>query len=210
MLDVYRQGGDLHKTTAAAIAGIPPEQVTPEQRQAAKPVNFGNLYGQGPAGLARTAQVDYGVSMNIAEAKQALLRFRVAYPQLESWKRQRVAEAQQFRQVRTRLGLVRDFDAQGERYLRGEAQNMPVQGSAAEVLMATLNRLPEILTGMDAELYHTVHDEITIQVAPCDSHRAAQGLQAAMTAGFLDIFPNAADVLLKPEVVQGDNWAAVH
>ncbi|MCF8014665.1 MAG: hypothetical protein K9L65_03020 [Chromatiaceae bacterium] len=210
MLDVYRKGGDLHRSTAAAIAGVDPEQVTPQQRQAAKPVNFGNLFGQGPAGLARTAQVDYGVAMSNSDAKQALLRFRLAYPQLEQWKRQQVAQAQQFRQVRTKLGLVRDFDAQGEGYLRGEAQNIPVQGSAAEVLMSALRRLPQALTGLDAALYHTVHDEITLQVPLDHAETAAEALQDAMVQGFLDVFPEAAEVVAVPEVKQGASWAAVH
>lgn len=210
MIEVYRRGGDLHRTTAAAIAGIAPEAVTPEQRQAAKPVNFGNLFGQGPAGLARTALVDYGVAMSSLEAKQALQRFALAYPQLELWKRQQVALAQQFRQVRTRLGLVRDFDVQGEGYLRGEAQNIPVQGSAAEVLMSALARLPAALAGLDAQLYHTVHDEITLQVAPGAADAAARALQGAMVGGFLDVFPEAGDVVATPEVKQGPHWAAVH
>ena len=210
MRDVYRRGGDLHRTTAAAIAGVAVDAVTPEQRQAAKPVNFGNLFGQGPAGLARTAFVDYGVSMSSAEAKQALMRFASAYPQLEQWKRQQVALAQQFRQVRTRLGLVRDFDVQGEGYLRGEAQNIPVQGSAAEVLMSALARLPAALAGLDAELYHTVHDEITLAVSPGDVDAATSALQGAMVGGFLDVFPEGADVVTTPEVKVGPSWAAVH
>ena len=210
MLAIYRRGGDLHRSTAAAIAGIDPDQVTPAQRQAAKPVNFGNLFGQGPAGLARTAQLDYGVDMSSSEAKQALLRFQLAYPQLEQWKRQQVALAMQFRQVRTRLGLIRDFDVQGEGYLKGEAQNIPVQGSAAEVLMSALSRLPQALEGLDAELYHTVHDEITVQAAPEQADAVTEALQHSMVQGFLDVFPEAADVVAVPEVKTGPHWAAVH
>jgi len=210
MLDVYRQGGDLHRTTAAAIAGVSPNAVTSLQRQAAKPVNFGNLYGQGPAGLARTAQLDYGVTMSSADAKAALSRFDLAYPQLAQWKREQVAQATQFRQVRTRLGLIRDFDAQGEGYLRGEAQNIPVQGSAAEVLMSALSRLPQALAGLDAQLYHTVHDEITLQTAPADADAAARALQDAMVQGFLDVFPEGGDVIAVPAAKIGPHWAAVH
>jgi DNA polymerase-1 len=108
------------------------------------------------------------------------------------------------------LGLVRDFDAQGEGYLRGEAQNIPVQGSAAEVLMSALRRLPQALTGTGAALYHTVHDEITLQVPLDQASTAAEALQDAMVQGFLDVFPEAADVVAVPEVKQGASWAAVH
>ena len=59
MLDAYRNGIDLHRVTAAAVAGISPEQVTAEQRQAAKCVNFGNMFGQRAKGLAKTAKTDY-------------------------------------------------------------------------------------------------------------------------------------------------------
>jgi DNA polymerase I-like protein with 3'-5' exonuclease and polymerase domains len=147
--------------------------------------------------------------MSNSDAKQALLRFQLAYPQLEQWKRQQVAQAQQFRQVHTRLGLVRDFDAQEEGYLRAEALNIPVQGSAAEVLMSALRRLPQTLTGTDAALYHTVHGEITLQVPLDHAETAAQALQDAMVQGFLDVFPDAADVVAAPEVKQGASWAAV-
>ena len=119
-------------------------------------------------------------------------------------------QAQQFRQVRTRLGLVRDFDVQGEGYLRGEAQNIAVQGSAAEVLMSALRRLPQALTGTGAAFYHTVHDEITLQVPLDQAKTAAQALQDAMVQGFLDVFPDAAEVVAVPEVKQGGSWAAVH
>ncbi len=121
MLEVYRHRGDLHRATAAAIAGITPGEVTPEQRQAAKAVNFGNLYGQGPASLAETAFLDYQVPMTIDQARQALQRFDQAYPALKVWKRQQVAAARQFRKVQTPLGLVRDFEEQGEGFLQGEA-----------------------------------------------------------------------------------------
>lgn len=210
MLEVYRHGGDLHRTTAAAVAGVHPAAVTKQQRQAAKPVNFGNLYGQGPAGLARTAKVDYGVDMTSTEAKRALTRFMLAYPALEAWKREQVAHALQYRTVTTRLGLIRHFDAQGEGYLRGEAQNIPVQGTAAEILLSALARLPEALQFTDAALYHTVHDEITLEVPPEQANTAAAALQDAMVAGFLDVLPEAADVVATPEVKTGAHWAAVH
>lgn len=210
MLDVYRQRGDLHRATAAAIAGITPEAVTPDQRQAAKAVNFGNLYGQGPASLAETAQLDYQVPMTIEAARQALQRFDQAYPALKAWKRRQLAAARQFRKVQTPLGLVRDFAVQREGFLQGEAQNIPIQGAAAEILMSALNRLPTALAGLDAQLYHTVHDELTLQVTPDDADAAARALQDSMVQGFLDVFPAAGDVLMPPEVKRGPHWAAVH
>ncbi|MCB1808491.1 MAG: hypothetical protein KDJ99_26065, partial [Candidatus Competibacteraceae bacterium] len=190
MVDAYARGDDLHTLTAAAVAGVAPEQVTTTQRQQAKAVNFGNLYGQGPAGLAQTAKLTYGVTMSAPQAQQALNQFHMTYPQLAAWKRQQVGLAQQFRQVKTQLGLIRDFDVQGNGYLKGEAQNIPVQGSAAEILHCTLARLPQALQGLDAQLYHNVHDELILQARPEDADKAAHALQDAMVQGFLEVFPH--------------------
>ena len=106
---------------------------------------------------------------------------------------------------------MRDFDAQGEGYLRGEAQNIPVQGSAAEVLLASLVRLPAALAGTDAVLYHNIHDEIELTCSPDCADAAAAGLREAMVGGFLDVFPEG-EALTRDlvEVHSGSNWAAVH
>ena len=83
---VYRDGRDVHAETAAFIAGVPVEQVTKAQRQAAKAVNFGALYGQQAPGLVEYAFDAFDVVMSEQEAQQALDRFAAAYPQLEQWK----------------------------------------------------------------------------------------------------------------------------
>ena len=211
MLSAYQHGEDLHRLTAAAVAGVAPEQVTKEQRTAAKAVNFGNLYGQGAAGLAKTAQITYGVSMTAEQAQAALSQFHQTYPALARWKHQQVKLAQRSRRVATRLGLIRDFDIQGVGFLKGEAQNIPVQGSAAEVLACTLARLPSALKGIDAQLYHNIHDELLLDVSPGYAEPAGAALQQAMVAGFLDVFPNGealvADLV---DVQHGSSWAEVH
>lgn len=211
MLDAYRRGDDLHTLTAAAVADIAVEYVTKEQRLSAKAVNFGNLYGQGAAGLARTAKLDYGVAMSIDQARAALYRFHLTYPALAAWKRQQIGLAQQFRQVRTRLGLVREFAIQGEGYLQGEACNIPIQGSAAEVMLCALVRLSAALNGLEARLFHTVHDELILEASTTDVDQAAAALKQSMIGGFLDVFPEGEPLIADlVEVQTGPNWAAVH
>jgi hypothetical protein len=74
---VYADGRDLHAETAASVARVPVEHVTKEQRQAAKPVNFGAIYGIGPTSLAANAFADYGIEMSERDAAHALdRRFR--------------------------------------------------------------------------------------------------------------------------------------
>ena len=212
MLDAYSNGIDLHRNTAAAVAGLPLDKVTDAQRTSAKAINFGTLYGSGPAGLARSATLDYGVAMTTAEARKALNRFTGTYPELAMWKAQKVVEATMQRTVTTRLGLVRDFDKQGEGYLKGECQNIPVQGSAGEVLLSSIARLPAALQGLDAKLYHNIHDEIQITAHPEAADAVGDALQECMVQGFLDVFPEAesmaAAVVDKPKV--GSTWRATH
>jgi DNA polymerase I len=210
MLEAYQRGDDLHRLTAAHVAGVAPDAVTKEQRQAAKAVNFGTLYGQRPAGLAENAQTTYGVSMTrTGRAGLAALRSGLsAVGSLEAAADRAGAAAET---GQTRLGLVRDFDIQGQGYLQGEAVNIPVQGSAAEVLMAALARLPSDLSGIDAHLYHNVHDELVLDVAPEQAGAAANALRSAMVAGFLQVFPEG-EALTKDlvETKTGRSWAEVH
>jgi DNA polymerase I-like protein with 3'-5' exonuclease and polymerase domains len=211
MLNAYRKGRDLHTLTAAAVAGVAEGAVTKAQRTAAKAINFGNLYGQGPAGLARTAKLDYGAEMTTQEAEAALNAFHTQYYRLSAWKRQQMGMARQFRKVHTRLGLIRDFDAQGEGYLNGEACNIPIQGSAAEVLICTLKRLPAALKGLDARLYHNIHDELILESSTGDADKAADKLKQTMIEGFLEVFPEAGDMVGDlVDVQRGESWAGVH
>jgi DNA polymerase-1 len=214
MLKAYAEGQDLHRLTAAAITQTNCDAVTAEQRQAAKAINFGNLFGQRGAGLARTAKTNYGVDMSAQDAEIALAKFAAAYPALAGWKRAQVKQAEQRGQVCTQLGLIRDFNVQGAGYLAGEATNVPIQGSAAEVLLETLARLPQALQPYGAVLSHNVHDEVVIETPADTAEQAAAVLQDIMRAGMLAVFPEAEKLgLAGPDLIElkhGHNWAEVH
>ena len=77
MLEAYRNGEDLHHATARSIAGR--EEVTQEDRQLAKAVNFGLLYGQGATGLLTYARDKYGVEMEIEQAAEYRERWVQTY-----------------------------------------------------------------------------------------------------------------------------------
>jgi DNA polymerase-1 len=87
------------------------------------------------------------------------------------------------------------------------ACNTPVQGSAAEALLASLARLPSALNGLDARIVNHVHDEILIECLPDEIEHAKDALVKAMTAGFLDIFPDHLDMTRDlVEAKSGSNW----
>jgi DNA polymerase-1 len=142
MLEAYRQGEDLHARTARNITGR--EEVTKEDRQLAKAVNFGTLYGQGAKGLQEYARNTYGVAMSLQEATQYWERWFETYPAIRTWHRREGigfdAGEDSASTLTGRLRRVRSFM---------EKVNHPVQGLGADGLktaMALFNeRLPENL-----------------------------------------------------------------
>lgn len=206
MREAYQQGQDLHRMTAAAVAGIAMEQVTKAQRQMAKAVNFGLIYGMGAAGLAAYASSSYGVDLTLEEATAARDTFFRTYPGIKLWHVRTQARGRIDPIVRTQSGLIRDF-GQEKGFKLTEALNTPVQGSGAECLLRSLALLPKHLAGLDAKLIHHVHDEIILEVAERDVSAAKQALLEAMTAGFLEVFPGA-QVRDLVESHDGKNWAA--
>ena len=194
MRQVFRAGGDLHRLTAAAVAGLAEANVSPEQRQAAKAVNFGVLYGQGAKGLRATAWADYGLDMTIGEAERARAALRGRYPELIAWQRQTVDEAEATGLLRSVLGRpLRAEWERGGRIRYTLACNFRVQSSAADVLLVAMAKAAAALAGLDAELILQVHDELVLEVAETDADAARGRLVEAMREAWLEVFPGAPD-----------------
>ena len=180
--------------------------MTKEQRQAAKAINFGLLYGQGHRGLARYASANYGVNMSEREALKAKRAFFRAYKGLASWQKKTGRLSKRKNKITTPGGRVRNFKMEKNGYRYTEALNTPIQGGAAEVLLAALELLEEHLAGIDARLVNIVHDEIVFEVVLADSSKAVIALEAAMTEGMLSVFPKASIKNLV-DVNTGPTWA---
>jgi DNA polymerase I len=205
MLKAYADGEDLHRKTAAAVLGKAPADVTKAERQMAKAVNFGLLFGQGVKGLQRYAKASYGVDMGETEAKRARSAFFAAYPGLSKWQTRTRTAAERAGQVRTPGGRVRNLE--GTRSLATESLNTPIQGGAAECLLAAMTNLEPRLVQLGAALVNVVHDELVVE---CDPERAADVAAAivdAMTRGFLSVFPEGSTRELV-DAHSGPNWAA--
>jgi DNA polymerase-1 len=206
MLSAYARGLDLHRKTAAAVAGVPLSSVTAEQRQAAKAVNFGLLYGQGAEGLARYAKATYGVAMTKQDATRARDAFFNTYPGLRRWQQETARNAERTLMVATPGGRIRDFSKESGGYRYTEALNTPIQGGAAEVMLAALGRLEDHLCGIDAKLVNVIHDELVLEVSRSDASRARAAVEKTMVEGMLAIFP-AAGTLNLVQAHVGANWA---
>ncbi|OPY83923.1 MAG: DNA polymerase I [Smithella sp. PtaU1.Bin162] len=206
LLEAYERGEDLHKKTASVISGTPMNQITKEQRQAAKAVNFGLLYGQGAKGLARYAKANYGINMTEFEANNNRNAFFQTYSEFAKWQERQSSYTRQIMQTRTPSGRIRNFSTEQNGFRHTEALNTPIQGGAAEVLLAALSRLDDYLEGLDAKLVNIVHDEIVVEVSAEHLGQAITAVENAMIEGMLAIFPDASIKNLV-DLQIGNNWA---
>ncbi|QJW92578.1 DNA polymerase [Frigoriglobus tundricola] len=218
MIAAYRDGRDLHTLTAARVLGKPVADVTKADRQLAKAVNFGLLYGMGWRSLKGYAKSNYGVELTDAQAKGYRDAFFRAYPALQAWHARTEAEVKRRFHAgpegthtvvtlggRRRVLPVAKRDAKGQPYPnKTDALNTPVQGTGADGLKAAIARLWE----RRAECPGAVpvvfaHDEIVLEVPEARSARVADWLTACMVEA---VAPLIAPVPIAVEVTTGRTW----
>ena len=163
-IDAFLQGQDIHRRTAAEIFGVPIEQVTPEQRNSAKAVNFGIVYGISDFGLAK----NLGISR--AQAKKYIDSYFSRYPGIKEYMDRIVGQGKEKGYVETLLGRRRALPELSSRNHNirsfGErvAMNMPIQGTAADIIKKAMNDVYYGLKerGLKSKLILQVHDELII------------------------------------------------
>ena len=202
MRNAFLTGEDVHRSTAAQVLGIPPEQVTPEQRRHAKAVNFGIVYGISAFSLSE----DIGVS--VQEARAYINTYMSTYRGVAEYMEQVVRRAKETGVVTTLYGrrrplpelkassfTVRSF---GERV----ARNMPIQGTAADIMKIAMVNVDRALreSGLDASLLLQVHDELIVECAREDAQAVKEILVRQMEGAA------ALTVPLTVEAHAGRNW----
>jgi DNA polymerase-1 len=207
LLRIYQDGGDVHTNTASEILKIPKDKIGKEQRQLAKAVIFGLLYGQGAKGLARYAKSNYGVDMTEQEAERHRASLFKLYKGLLKWQISTGRIVEITHKVRTPCGRERDFSREPKGYQYTAALNLPIQGAAAEITLSAVIRINEF-TCDDCQLVNVVHDEILLEVKDNRVEEFALLAKEAMEKGFLDVFPDSAPYLKGlVESKIGKNWA---
>jgi DNA polymerase I-like protein with 3'-5' exonuclease and polymerase domains len=209
LYDLFDQGLDLHRETAATIARISRDEVSKELRQRAKCISFGVTYGMQAPSLVEYAYDSFDVVMTQLEAQRALDRIALAFPRLHQWKHQHYLLCQRRGYVEIGCGRVvkAEWEA-GKSLWFALCCNLPIQGICADAMMRAIQltnrRLRE--ARLNAFLVATVHDELLIEAHESDVKATAEILQGAMTDAFQMTFPGFPTVNLV-EVKTGASWA---
>lgn len=205
MLESYRNGIDLHALTASIIGRKDLSEVTKADRQKAKAFNFGLLFGLGAAKFSKYARQSYGVNVTQEEAENAINDWRNLYAGYRSWQISTAAQAKSSMRTTTPCGKRRKLN---EANYYGGCLNTPVQGGAAEVMLASLISLQRTLQGSSASgrLLSSVHDEIIVECLEVEAPAVASMVETSMIQGFLEIFPTGITRGLV-EAHYGRTWA---
>ena len=206
MQEIFRTGGDIHRSTAARIYGMPPEMIPPRLRSSAKAVNFGIVYGIGAYSLSR----DIGVTVKEAEA--FIQSYLDSFPGVRRYMDDTIAFGKEHGYVATLFGRRRalpeltssnfNVRALGERM----AMNTPIQGTAADVIKLAMVRVWQRLRdeGLTARLILQVHDELIVEAPLEEADKAAQILGEEMEHAVNFAVPLTADV------TRGHTWLEAH
>ncbi|WP_457569366.1 DNA polymerase [Desulfurobacterium sp.] len=180
MIKAFKEGKDLHKYTASLISGKPLEEVTKEERQRAKALNFGFIYGMSAETFREYAFTNYGVELTQKEAEEFRKKFFEAYSGIAQWHR-KTANMLNLSKTRKLQVWTRLKRAIAVNKLTS-ALNFPVQGSGADLLkMAAVFFTKDVeKEGIDARIINLVHDEIVVECCIEDKERASQLLKEAM------------------------------
>jgi DNA polymerase I-like protein with 3'-5' exonuclease and polymerase domains len=214
MTAVFAQELDPHRITAARMLGKAIEGVTGDERQSAKAVNFGSLYGMGAKSLVQYAWRNFGIAISEAEAAHQLTALQRTYPKLMRWRQAHYERCE----ARAAIVVGRDMaNGNGRLYLKSHVPNgksfftrscnLPVQGACADASMLALAAIDRMLfaQGIDGGPVLWLHDEFVLEVRAGQAGQAAKILKQAMIDAFVETFPGAPlNGLVEPRIVT--NW----
>jgi len=202
LLQAFANDEDIHTATAAAVLGIPQDEVDKYKRRIAKTVNFGLIYGQTAFGLTQTT------GMSRDEAREFIDTYFERYPGVKRYIEDTKKMAAEQGYVTTLYGRRRDFshlaDLTGPPRGRAEREaiNMPIQGTAADIMkQAMINLHAELKKRqLKTQLLLQVHDELVLEAPEAEVDEAVKLTRQLMSGAYKLRIP------LKVEVEFGQNW----
>ncbi|MET0617156.1 MAG: DNA polymerase I, partial [Luteibacter sp.] len=165
LVRAFQEGGDVHRATAAEVFGVPADEVTTDQRRAAKAINFGLMYGMSAFGLAKQLGVDRG------EASDYMGRYFSRYPGVRAFMDATREQAHRDGYVQTLFGrrlYLENLNSRNQAFRAGAeraAINAPMQGTAADIIKRAMLAVSGWIAGRDdVRLLMQVHDELVFEV----------------------------------------------
>jgi DNA polymerase-1 len=202
LIHAFREGQDIHRSTAAEIFGVPPEAVTSEMRRIAKTVNFGVIYGLSAYGLARDSGLPQREAAAFIDAYKR--KFQRVFEFMERTKRQ-VIERGYATTLLGRRRYIPEINSANP-VLRAEAERMainaPIQGTAADMMKLAMIGVDRALRagGFQSRMLLQVHDELLFEVPLSEVERLAAMASAVMSQAL----PLSVPVEVEAKV--GLNW----
>jgi DNA polymerase-1 len=206
MITAFKNGEDIHASTASKVFNVPLNEVTREQRSNAKTVNFGIIYGVSAFGLSN--QTD----LSRTEAKELIDTYYTTYPKLREYMSAQVDFARDHEYVQTVLGrrrYLKNINSQNA-VVRGASErnavNAPIQGSAADIIkIAMINVHKKLEEGQyKTKMLLQVHDELVFDVYKPELETMKSLIKTEMETAY------KLDVPLVVDLDIGDNWLEAH
>jgi len=206
MIEAFKNGEDIHASTASKVFDVPLDKVTREQRSNAKTVNFGIIYGVSAFGLSN--QTD----LSRAESKELIDTYYETYPKLKAYMNKQVEFARDNGYVLTVLGrrrYLKDINSRNG-VVRGAAErnavNAPIQGSAADIIKIAMINIYEKLNdgNFKTKMLLQVHDELVFDVYKPELEEMKTLIKTEMENAY------KMDVPLDVEIGIGQNWLEAH
>jgi DNA polymerase-1 len=199
LIETFQRGADIHRATASKMFNVAEDELTHDQRRAAKTINFGVLYGMSAFRLSNELNIPTG------QAKDFIDAYFARYPKIQEYLDRTLEEARRSGKVTTLFGRVRYIpEIHNKSFtVRGNAERMatnaPIQGTAADILKLAMIALDKRLDDA-ATMLLTVHDEIVIEVPETRAEEVAGIVKETME----NIFPLV--VPLKVDAHYGRSW----
>jgi DNA polymerase I len=208
MIEAFKKGMDIHTATAAKVYNVDFDGVTKEMRYKSKSVNFGIIYGQGAFGLSQN------LNISRAEAKTLIDNYFQQYPSIKKYMDDQMEFARENGYVQTILGRKRwlkdinSSNATVRGYAERNAINMPIQGTAADMIKLAMIKIHKQLKKekLQTKMVLQVHDELVFDV-PKDEVDLIKPLILEGMKHALDL-PHG--VPTDAEIAAGDNWLEAH
>ncbi|NAS32142.1 DNA polymerase I [Flavobacteriaceae bacterium R38] len=206
MINAFKNGEDIHASTAAKVFNVPLEEVTREQRSNAKTVNFGIIYGVSAFGLSNQT------NLTRSESKELIETYYKTYPRLRDYIDDQIAFARENGYVETileRRRYLKDINSRNA-IVRGAAErnavNAPIQGSAADVIKIAMINIHEKLKegNFKTKMLLQVHDELVFDAYKEELEEVKQLIKSEMENAYQLSVP------LDVEIGLGDNWLEAH